>query len=223
MYGGNINLVFQNYVQKLVDNHVFLDEFDELEETDKFYNWYNGYTWFYISPRHKKKGSASVTYFMTTSATSGTISTKYFGEKLKPHLVEKKINYQVQIHAPESVSKSKNSTLHIKIEKVQIKGLKSSSKDRFSMDSISSENTTFYRTFSPPTPNGYRYISLNREIDSEDLKTVKMDMMPGFKLSWWYTGAELKPERKYLNTALNQTKLFIRQICKMRRISLLNY
>ena len=109
---------FQNYVQNLVENHVFMDEFDELEDTDKFYNWYNGYTWFYISPQNKKKGSHSITYFLSTSSTSGTISTKYFGEKLKPHLVEKKINYQVQIHAPESVSKSKNSTLHIMIEKL---------------------------------------------------------------------------------------------------------
>lgn len=204
---------FQKYVTNLVENHVFLDEFDELEDNDKFYNWYNGYTWFYISPQYKKKGSYSysTTYFLSTSSTSGTISTKYFGEKLKPHLVEKKIHYQVQIHAPESVSKSQNSTLHIKIEKMPIKGLNSGSTDSYIIERDSPPNATFYKAFSPPSPNGYRFISLKREINNEDLKIVNMDMMPGFKLSWWYSGVELKADRKYLDTALNQTKLFIRR------------
>ena len=52
-------------------------------------------------------------------------------------------------------------------------------------------------------------VFLERSVSSEDVEQQKLDVMPGFRLQWWYTGAaELKPDSLYQDAKL--TKYFVR-------------
>ena len=44
--------------------------------------------------------------------------------------------------------------------------------------------------------NGFHFF---RDVTSEDIELLQLDVMPGFRLSWWYTGAEVTPapDHKY--------------------------
>ena len=68
------------------------------------------------------------------------------------------------------------------------------------------DRTTVYTNFTPP---GYsRDMILSRDVSSEDVETQKLDVMPGFRLSWWYSGAEVTPDNNYKDE--DMTKQFVR-------------
>ena len=147
-----------------------------------------------------------------TTATSGVVSTQYYGQKFKSELVEKKINIVVYVNPPESVSKNKNVTLHFSLEKVSMTGLLGSSKDTVRINGLGdldADQTFAYTNFTPPGDR--KYVELTRDLTSEDVEQQsKLDVMPGLRFSWWYTGAELtpEPERKYKDD--DMTKHFVR-------------
>ena len=70
---------------------------------------------------------------------------------------------------------------------------------------LEANQTTAYRNF---TPGYIEYISLIRDVSSEDVRTQKLDVMPGFKFTWWYTGAEVTPVSKFKDDEM--TKHFVR-------------
>ena len=42
----------------------------------------------------------------------------------------------------------------------------------------------------------------------EDVETQKLDVIPGLKFTWWYTGVEVTPNNKYKDEDIN--KHFVR-------------
>ena len=40
-------------------------------------------------------------------------------------------------------------------------------------------------------------VHLARDVTTEDMKQTKLDVMPGFRFSWWYTGTKVKPDSEY--------------------------
>ena len=100
--------------------HAFLDDLNKLEETNRFYNWYHGYTKTYEPSTYLLKNGD---YDIETSATSGSISTQYFGQKYQSHLVRKLAFPLVMIYPPQSACDNENITFHLKLEKVSITGL----------------------------------------------------------------------------------------------------
>ena len=153
--------------------------------------------------------------FLTDSgATSGVISTQYYGEKLQRDLVPKKLNYRVTVNPPQSLPDNKNFTLHLQLEKVSMsRGL-----DRLSITKkgsqygaahLDTDQMTFYTNFTHRKNNVL--ILLKRDISSKDLDLLNVDSMPGFRLKWWYTSTEVKviPEPKYKED--ERIKLHIRR------------
>ena len=67
---------------------------------------------------------------------------------------------------------------------------------------MSAESTTAYTNFTPPT--FYRNIRLTRKISYENVKKQKLDKMPGFRFSWWYSGEEVIPEQKFKDEENNK-------------------
>ena len=55
---------------------------------------------------------------------------------------------------------------------------------------------------------GSYYISLSRDVLQADVKKQKLDLMPGFRISWHYCGIEVEPDAKYYNDA--RTMTFVR-------------
>ena len=89
-----------------------------------------------------------------------------------------------------------------------MKGLPQGSKDTFDINynDLDTDHTTTYTNFTPPHFN-YN-IRLLRDVSAEDVDKQKLDQMPGFRFSWWYTGAMVTPDDKYKNDEL--TKPFVR-------------
>ena len=137
------------YALEVINDDVFSgNDWTLLHEEDRAYNWYHGYTKIQ-SPMNNGKD-----IYIYTSATSGVITTQYYGEQLKSDLVDKKNVYKVYIYPPKSVGTSENVTLHIKVEKVSMTGLASESYDTFEsrdLGRLSAYLTIVYKNFTPPS------------------------------------------------------------------------
>ena len=160
-----------------------------------------------IYPYFLKKNFATfsnkLTYYYYTSATSGTVSTQYFGQKFNLAKVEGNIRFWILINVPKSTNAQEKDTFHLEIEKVTIKEF--SEKDQIKVDDLpldpDLENVT--KTFE----TGNHNIDIVRGIYKNDWNFVKLDMMPGFRLKW-YHNENITSTSKYENKTL--TKLFVR-------------
>ena len=183
------------------------DNFSKLIQEDRFSDWYHGFT--KIVQTHIQ--FSKMYSWIDTAATSGVLSTQYYGQQFKSERVEKKLRYKVNVYPPESVKQNKNVTLHFSLEKVSMTGLLGSSKDTVRINGLGdldADQTFAYTNFTPPGDR--KYVELTRDLTSEDVEQSKLDVMPGLRFSWWYTGAELtpEPERKYKDD--DMTKHFVR-------------
>ena len=94
-----------------------------------------------------------------------------------------------------------------------MKGLAISSRDSFYLKGpgwLNADLTTAYKNFTPP--GGIlveRFMKLARKVNSGDIKTQSLDLMPGFRFSWWYSGAKVTPENRDKQTT-NNNKHFVR-------------
>ena len=182
------------------------DSFSKLHEEDRFSNWYHGYSKIEL-PYHSDELLFATVY---TFATSGVVSTQYYGQQFKSEMVETNfiLNYAIDINPPERVMDNENVTLHFSLEKVSMTALRRGSFMAVIMDGsyVGADKTNASRNFTPPAYR--RSLNFNRAVSSEDVEQSKLDAMPGFRLSWWYTGAEVTPERKYKDEEM--TKQFVR-------------
>ena len=182
----------------------------KLYEEDRGYNWYHGYTRI-IAPENNK--NFGLHFRIHTSTTSGVVTTQYYREQFQPELIERKYLYEVKVNPPESVLENENVTLHFKAEKISMKGFDQGfpSKDYFFMENTggtsNADQKIVSKNFTPPR-NEWRYIQSARDVTFEEVENIKMDMMPGFKFRWWYTGVEITPETKYKDDEIN--KQFVR-------------
>ncbi len=195
--------MFKYAVEVINEDSFSGNNWTKLHEEDKFYNWYHGYTMI-ESPFYDSNG---LNIYINTAATSGVVTTQHYGDQFMPELVERKLWYNVRVYSPESVKKNENVTLHFRVEKVSMTGLASNSKDKVKMGGLvrDADQTTAYTN---STPTKSRVMDLSRDVSSEDVETQRLDLMPGFKFSWWYTGAEVSPDNIYKDN--ETTKQFVR-------------
>ena len=187
-----------NYAVDLFNDHLYdiiIKNLSKLKDNDRYYNWYHGYSDINIPSYNDFDG---LNYWVSTAATSGIISTQHFGENFDADKVETKLYYSVDVYPPENVIKNPNVTLHFEIERISMKGLLYGHDSlQFGWDevieNIESQNYT---------PPGYsRYISLTRfNVIPSDVNRQKLNLMPGFRFKWYYSGAEVVPEPKYKNS-----------------------
>ena len=215
----NIERELTHYAIELLFNHLYdqiMDKLNMLQEKDRYCNWYNGYSEIripYWSASPSTYGENNVVF---TSAISGTVYTKYFGEKYNSDRVQNSINYEVQIYPPDSVKHNLNATLLFEIEKNSLKHLSSGS-DRFYIASktfrtlVDVETTNVLKNYTPPGLPRKRFIYLRRrKVTDEDLKKQKLSLMPGFRFSWHYSGVEVEQVAQFFSD--DNTKLFVRQV-----------
>ena len=193
---------FFNYAKSLIDEHILMHDIDRLQEEDRYYNWYHGYT--KLGPTFQSY--QGLNYFVSTSATSGVVRTQYFGEEYNPNLVAQDIHYQVSVYPPESVRNNTNVTLHFKLKKLSLTDLpKLQGFDNYNVEGKSLDEglTSTEFNFTPPAGAGISsHMRLWRAyIHPEEIMNKDMKLMPGFELSWYYTGLEedLEPYKRYYN------------------------
>ena len=80
----------------------------KIEDPDRYYNWYHGYTRIKYT---YSNGINQLHYSVVTSATTGNISTQYFGEKFNADKVNGKIRIIIEVYVPSSVKGDQNISL----------------------------------------------------------------------------------------------------------------
>ena len=101
------------YSSQVIDEHTFMEELDILREDDRYYNWYFGYS---MIRRTFLNSDEQWNYLLDTSATSGVVTTHYFGEICQPKILWWNIYHQIQVFPPMSVKNNTNVTLHFNFE-----------------------------------------------------------------------------------------------------------
>ena len=97
---------------------------------------------------------------------------------------------------------NKINSLNMKIEKISISGMSAESREQVYAVNSTGEfleiDKNIFLNGSPPVCQG---ISLSRDLSNDDLLRIKMDIMPGLKVSWNYTdkGKNVKLEHKYFS------------------------
>ena len=101
-------------------------------------------------------------------------------------------------------------TLRLNVEKVSLED--SSGDDTLEAQGTKVETSHRIFNYSPPNgePDGMYFISLERKVLPADIMKQKLSKMPGFRVSWLYTGVEVEPEAQYYYEV--QCRAFIRNV-----------
>ena len=169
-----------------------------VEEENKYYNWYNGYSYIgrgYFDETYNRGFSLS---YMPI-ATKGSFSTRNFGlQSLNiANETETKFSVSFYFEVPESVENS-NITLFWKIEYVSIKDI-SKGFDRMLMrhsETLDPNTRLHYFNFTPPSLSRDAFFRFERDVEMEELVGMKLTQVPGFNFSWYYSD-EVVPERRF--------------------------
>ena len=188
-----------NYAVNLLNDHIYdtvMTEFRMLDEENRYYNWYHGKT--NIQLPYQPSSSYDKVYRIFTTATSGSVATEYFGQTFDAEKVVPKILYDVTIFPPRSLRSNENVTLNVVVDKVSLK-----MKDLFGMDEFWAGDTPYGENvrnndfdMNPP-PSDELCIQLKRIVAKEDIEKMNLDLMPGFKVRWNFSGDINLPEFEY--------------------------
>ena len=120
-----------------------LNNLHKLVYSDRYFNWYQGFTQLQY-PFHNKN---RLRYTVTTYATSGEISTQYFGQNFDAEKVDRKIYFELIVRPSESAEKKENITLMFAMKKKTIKEFSENDKMSFMNDDINPDLTDFTKNF----------------------------------------------------------------------------
>ena len=204
-----------SFATELLYDHLYeviMRNMSKLEDNDRYYNWYHGYTGINLPNYDSDYDGAK--YGIRTYAKTGTIYSQYFGDKFEPDQVEMNFEYEVRVLLPDIAQNNTNITLHFSIEKLSMKDLSSSSPDNFIINwkKYDVDVTNISRQFSYPELKklnhfGASWIRLQRKVTKTDIKKQEpYKRMPGFKLTWHYSDSVVDSAAKFIG----QNKAFVR-------------
>ena len=204
------------YARDTIERISFMENLNQLQEKDRFYNWYHtisGLDGKRIDFLSKKYSDYPQEYEVETTATSGVITSHLFGKKFDKNLsFEKFKTTEIRVFPPSSLifSNETNVTLHFHLEKFSVPKLNglSGRKHTFEfgvkqvevwavVDKIQDDQNTYHFNVTHDYGDVYYFeerLDLNK-VDISELE--KMDQLPGFNFSWWYTGGDLEPGNIY--------------------------
>ena len=202
--------ILQEHLHDLVKKNM-----KTLKDNDRYFNWYHGYT--QLNPGRKYKyGNKDFRslHYINTHAISGSISTQDFGCKFDADkVVTPYIKHSVDVTAPDSIryDYDSNATLHFVIEIVPIKNL-AIGRERFYVDGdlVEPKDTTIiHKNFTY-----LRYsieFELKREVSVKDIIPTKDDLVPGFNITWYYSGRDDLTPYAYFYHYHDRNKAFTRK------------
>ena len=183
------------YAVGLIQDHVYNDimtNISLLEEENRYYNWYMGYTFIRLPWWGKRDcdmsecGENRLRYHISTYVTSGVITTHLFGEKFDAEKIEKDFKYFLYVLPPHKQREDKSISLHFEIETNFMHEF-----DRiFDGEKYSSDGNITIKEYSPPESK--QYVSIERRISGDHLNELELITMPGVRIKWYYN-EELVP------------------------------
>ena len=207
-----------NYAVEMLYDHLYdniMKNLSKLEDNDRYYNWYHGYTAIQL-PLFDPKND-SVNYYVHTAASSGSISTQYFGEQFDADKVETgPFRYRINVYPPASVRNNPNVTLHLHFEKVSLEYLERTKTGKLGYDDLSVGNMTVetsHKSINFPAPISNKQILLQRKVIPADVRKQKLHVMPGLRFNWYYSGTEVQPADATFYER-SSTRAFVRNYSK---------
>ena len=209
---------FVEYGYQVIDDHLFLDRWRHIIEEHQYYNWYHGYTKLKAPYFHPWAG---LIHELDTTATSGTVSTQFFGELFNINLVpSQKFDFSVDVHVPyeKDDSKYENATVLFELEMVSLIGIEKG-QQRYSsrlFGDLNSSVTNVKGIFTIPKIELKKYnimsLQMRNPITKETLETLngRNKLMPGFKIHWNFTSGYEQPDRKFYSDGNKMTREFIK-------------
>ena len=191
-----------------------------LEDNERYYNWYHGYT--QITLPYTNDAFGTLSYTLTTSAASGYISTKNFNAEFDADKVEKHIYIDINIRSPQT--DNPNVTLHFDVQRIVMKNLMEDEYDETCLSLVYQfgafysfnrkhscisdlDMVTINRSYTPPKEETYTFTH-GRSVNMESVRKQPLTLLPGFRFKWYYSGLEAKPSALFANLA--ETKIFVR-------------
>ena len=197
-----INQLFDSALE-LLESRYFAKNWDRwnmVQEENRFFNWYHGYTKI-AEPFYFK---TIARFDVETSAQTGSVTSQHFGNIFNLTKIEKNFYHKIQILTPNSIKSDSNVSLHIKFE--QTKGFNHSIKDDENGKIIFDTNNSYAYT---PIDFDYQF-TIERKMGDLDLEKLELLLMPGYKFSWFISGANLTQDEPLFYDPFNRMKKFIR-------------
>ena len=204
----------KNYAKYAIDIG-YLKYLSKLKDKEHFYNWYRGLSPLELPKLEKDKNTAphpKLDITLMSYALSGNITTEHFGDKYSLDLLERNVDYQVIIRIPDDLKNNKDIRIYLKLECVRPE----KGRIRMNRDLSKYYPLEFYKEYNQSTYQDI-YVSYNHKITVKDFH---MDSMPGFKLSWYYSGTGLPVSPKPITFGSGDlTNSFRRRVSnKIRKI-----
>ena len=184
-----------HYAMELLQDQVYHNittQLAQIQEERRYINWFYGYSKIQLPFRQKTEtGIIQNITKMETHAASGSVMIQYFNEKFDANKVDRDIHFLGSVFPPTIIIDDKNVTLHLEIKKVLLNELSSGYDLLFlGSDLIHDDTESITKNYTPPISIGYPYsidLSFARQLEIEELLKIARSVMPGFKLSWYYT------------------------------------
>ena len=199
-----------NYAVRLIQDYNFkslMRNISLLDEEWRYYNWYMGYT--KIEPPYwgqskslgttckaSKCSDYRLRFFVYTTKTFGSMSTKYFGNNFDADKIERDYKISFYFYPPKNIQNSVYD-YHFQIERNNL-----TEYEEF-YDTVENDISILTRKISPPgTKKRFIY---SMKISKDDLKNVQANLMPGFKLKWFFTHYNYPSIMQPLNDDIDTT------------------
>ena len=213
--------VLSEYARDTIERISFMEYLNRLKDEDRFYNWYyaisqmegskDGSRYDFLSKDHLTR------YEINTAATSGVITSPFFGQKFDKNLffeTEMDMEILIYVHPSDTFYGNKqNLTLHYHLEKVSVPGLSgevgSSHTFQFPvLGNLGDNKNTAHSTKSSKVNRWdvpfLGMFSTTLDLSKVNIRDLEMDQMPGFNFSWWYAGGDMEPGNIYTELRLEQ-------------------
>ena len=178
-----LGLLERKYFEK---NLKLLDKFTE---KNRFLNWYRGFTEIKTPFYSSFKNKDTLKFSFKTSASNGAVTFQYIGEPFQSKKLDKNIHFSIQITTLHYINwTDPNMTLHVKFEETP--GFNHPIQDDEGYKIMFDSNNTISYS---PIQYDY-YFDIKRNIEDKELEEMNLLSMPGFRLSWYISGAEVTPE-----------------------------
>ena len=158
------------HAKELIQESIYeevLKNLSKMEDLDRFSNWYQGLTKIEL-PLIDKDNNDQFYFPLTTSATTGNISTQYFGDKFDADKIERFMRVVIRLTASESIKGHKNVTLFFNIFKNTLRQFKEKDVMELQYNNLDADLTNFHKNFTGSTDFSYQ-IELKRDISKEDM------------------------------------------------------
>ena len=197
--------IFYELVEIIEEDDSFIDNMYQINEENRFYNWYHRYTNMYHPEEDKSEfihSEDEKVQQIYTYATSGVITSKHYGKPFQPENLETNFRYDFYLFAPENTlsnSNYTNVTVHTKIEwePIMIKLGRESWDDAYlqGVYRLSEVKPFVSASLFPNDLTDWEELQstaeISRKLSLEEMSNLKNDLevekMPGFRFSWWYS------------------------------------